>query len=56
MTLELLGTWEKILKWNNFSQDKCNFSTLILSTVLQACQFQIYCGLLRILTRLVNIW
>lgn len=34
---------------------KFNFFIVILSTALQAYQFEIYCGFLSILTGLVNI-
>lgn len=53
--LEILGSWEKNLEWKNSRKGKFNFSTITLSTVLQVYQFQICCGLLSILTGLVNI-
>lgn len=50
MTLKLLDSWEKILEWKNSREGKFDFSTVILSTVFQAYQCQIYCGLRSILT------
>jgi hypothetical protein len=53
--LEVLSSWGMILECKNSRKYKFNFFTIILSTILQVYQFQIYCGLLKKLTEFANI-